>query len=89
MKWFAPNTINDNIFRVRSTRVPSTSTDQFTGMITAAAPFSERYGFFFTMQLFMLLEASGGKNFMIVGCAGGVYVGIRGEFSKNYIKFDS
>ena len=89
MKWFAPNTINDNIFRVRSTRVPSTSTDHFTGRITAAAPFSERYCFFFTMQLFMLLQASGGKNFMIVGCAGGVYVGIRGEFSKYYIKFDS
>lgn len=40
IQWFAPNTINDNIFRIRSARVPPTATDQFTGMITAAATFS-------------------------------------------------
>lgn len=34
-------------------------------------------------SLFISLAASGGKNFMIVGCNGGVYVGIRGEQGKS------
>ncbi|KAH8118065.1 hypothetical protein DFH11DRAFT_1808798 [Phellopilus nigrolimitatus] len=39
-KWFAPNTVNDGVFRVRSVRVPPTSTELFTGAITAAAIFA-------------------------------------------------
>ncbi|OCB84705.1 hypothetical protein A7U60_g8226 [Sanghuangporus baumii] len=63
-KWFAPSTIDDGVFRVRSVRVPLSSTELFTGAITAAATF-----------------ASGGSNFLIVGCEGGIYVSMRGEKS--------
>ncbi|EJD06594.1 uncharacterized protein FOMMEDRAFT_17102 [Fomitiporia mediterranea MF3/22] len=38
-KWFAPSTIDDGVFRVRSPRIPLSSTELFTGAITAAATF--------------------------------------------------
>ncbi|KAI5122312.1 hypothetical protein M0805_002388 [Coniferiporia weirii] len=61
-RWFAPNTIDDGVFRLRNTRVTSTPIEAATGEITAAETF-----------------VSGGKNYVLVGCAGGVYASIRGE----------
>ena len=41
-QWFAPNKIDDAVFRMRSSRVPPTSTELFTGAVSSAATFGKQ-----------------------------------------------
>lgn len=80
-QWFAPNKIDDAVFRMRSSRVPPTSTELFTGAVSSAATFGEHSPLFPCILRLTRLKVSGGKNYLIVGSEGGVYVCMRGELS--------
>ena len=82
MQWFAPNKIDDAVFRMRSSRVPTTSTELFTGAVSSAATFGEQYCLLLSALTYKA-SVSGGKNYLIVGSEGGVYVCMRGELSTS------
>ncbi|KAH7911069.1 hypothetical protein BJ138DRAFT_1113504 [Hygrophoropsis aurantiaca] len=62
-KWFALQTVNDGFFRSPSARMAQTSLSKASGRMVNAVSFT----------------AMGGKTLMAVGCATGIYVGVRGE----------
>lgn len=84
IQWFAPNVIDDSVFRTRSVRVPLSSTELFTGTITAASTFGASISIpkIYACTDFHPFVVSGGKHFIVVGTEGGVYLCVRGELSQ-------
>ena len=50
-QWFAPNPINDGFFRSKTVKVPSNSTQVFTGRITAATVFCSYFTFTYLFHI--------------------------------------
>lgn len=73
--------VEKHFFRIRTPRVPATSTRMFTGEITSATLFCEYY---YMRSLYLVVYsrlAANGRSYFAAATSTGIYAGVRGHGS--------